>query len=979
VQALVTIIAMSTLARALLLTDVVDSTRLVETLGDDAAAEMWARHDRVARDLLLPFGGREIDKTDGMLLLFDGAREAVAYADAYHRALAALPERLKARAGLHVGPVLLRENPPEDVARGAKPIEVEGLAKPTTARVMVLARAGQTLLTRPALDALQDGGGSSTLPVHAHGHWQMKGLAEPIELFAVGSTEAAALTPSDGDKGWRVVREDDHWRPVREIANNLPQQTTAFIGRTREIAEVRAQLGKSRLLTLLGMGGLGKTRLSLRVASELLGEYPDGVWFLDFAPIRDAALVAAEAAQVLGLRDEPDRPLVRTLAEALKQRRTLLIFDNCEHLVAATADLAAALLRAAPGLHILASSREPLRVPGEQIYPVQPLPVPDAGGGLAALAESTAVRLFVNRAQGHRPGFVLSEADAPVLAELVARLEGIPLALELAAARLRALNLGEVNARLKDRYKLLTGGGRVLLPRQQTLRALVDWSYELLNGAEQVLLARLAVFAGGFDLEAAEAVCGSAPIEPGDVMDLVASLADKSLVTVSDVGGGTRYRMLETIRDYAQGKLALREGLGGEPGGDRGGEQHAVAARHLAHYFALAKAVRDGLGTEQQALWVERAELELDNLRLAMAFALKDGAAGGTDAFVVVKFALAMTVFWRLRGYAAEGRALLAEVLKQPAIQASDLAHAHALFVDAALASARDEHAEALVMLQACLALRRRLGDPVAIAAALSTLALTRLQSGDPDGAERDETEALALFRAQGQALGEAISLLHLGEVGVFRGDAGAGPGLQACLALARSIGNREVESEAGVLLGLLALDVAADIGAARRALTSALARESAAHDRRNAALATWGLARCDLAEQRAADAAAGLTAALAVFHDFQMRKAWAECLEDHAELALLRDDPMGAVEIAAAAQTFRARFELARTPRLEHRWLQREAALHAALPAMVFAQCWDAGALRAPEAAMRHARAQVVGVAEVAEVGPAPAEPAVA
>ena len=364
--------------RALLLTDVVDSTRLAEELGDAAMAEVWVAHDRVARVLLATWGGREIDKTDGMLLLFEAAADAVSYALALHSALGQLAVPLTARAGLHVGPVILRENAEADVARGAKPLEVDGLAKPIAARVMSIALPGQTLLTSEARDQL----GKTSLKVVSHGHWMLKGISEPIELFEAGQPDARFVAPADGEKVYRVVRVGDWWLPVREIPNNLPHQPTSFIGRERELGDVKSMLRSTKLLTLLGMGGLGKTRLSLQVAAEVIHEYPDGVWFLDLAPIRDAALVVSEAAQVIGVREDPDRSLLQTLCAHLKTRRALLVLDNCEHVIQVSADLATAILKVAPYVRILASSREPLRTPGEQGYPVLPLPVPVHGDGI---------------------------------------------------------------------------------------------------------------------------------------------------------------------------------------------------------------------------------------------------------------------------------------------------------------------------------------------------------------------------------------------------------------------------------------------------------------------------------------------------------------------------------------------------------------------------------------------------------------------
>jgi predicted ATPase/class 3 adenylate cyclase len=909
--------------RALLLTDVVDSTQLSEQLGDQAMAAVWTAHDRLARDLLPVWRGREIDKTDGMLLLFESPANAVNYALAYHQALATLPVALKARAGLHVGAVILRENSEADVALGAKPLEVEGLAKPTAARVMALAQGGQTLLSEEARQAL-DG---IPWPMQSHGHWLLKGLGDPIELFEVGTQAAVFAAPPDGDKAHHVVRVGERWLPVRQIANNLPQQATSFVGRERELGEVKALLPKVRLLTLLGMGGLGKTRLSLQVAAEVMAQFPDGVWFFDLAPIRDAALVVSEAAQVLGVREEPGRPLVQTLCTSLKTRRMLLIFDNCEHLILPSAELADAILRAAPRVRILASSREALRVTGEQVYPVMPLPLPELGDALETLSRSTAVRLFVERARAHKPAFALDERRASAVAELVVRLEGIPLAIELAAARVRSLSVADINLRLDDRYKLLTGGGRVLLQRQQTLRALVDWSYELLHDDEQRVLNRLSVFAAGFDLAAAEDVCGAEPLSPDDVLDLLSSLVEKSLVSMDERDHDTRYRMLETIRDYARQKL------------QQSADAPATAVRHCDHYFALAKTIRDGLEGADQPGWIRRGETELDNLRSAIALAL----AGGTDPNLAVKLAVTMTPFWMLRGYLSEGRGIVRAALALPAVQASDMAQAHAAYVGAVLANGQGDHREARQMLEACLVLHRRLGNEVETAATLSTLAQARLQAGDASGAEASEREALALFRALGQKNGEAIGLLHLGQIAVYVGDADAGRSrLTDCLRLAHELEDREVEGEAELRLGENAFESGRPDDA-RRHLQHSLAICNEAGDRRGVAHAKCWLGKLDLAAGELEAARSRLGEALQAFHGFEMREELVDSLEDHAELALRMGNARLGVRLAAAAEEYRRRLELSRSPKGQWRWQARLDALRAALPGREFAATWAA------------------------------------
>ena len=909
--------------RTLLLTDVVDSTKLSERLGDAAMAEVWAAHDRVARALLGPRRGREIDKTDGMLLLFESTVDAVAYAMDYHRALARLAVPLAARAGLHVGPVILRENDQADIARGAKPLEVEGLAKPIAARVMMLAGGGQTLLSAEARDDL----GKTALKLVSHGHWMVKGVSEPLELFEVGDPAASFVLPADGDKAYRVVRMGDWWLPVKEIPNNLPHQATSFIGRERELSDVKDLLGTSRLLTLLGMGGLGKTRLSLQAAAELIHQFPDGVWFLDLAPISDPALVISETAQVLGVREEPDRPLLQTLCAHLKNHRALLIFDNCEHLIKMSAQMASAMLKVAPHLRILASSREPLRSPGEQCYPVLPLPVPARGDGIEALSRSTAVRLFVDRAQLHKPSFALNEREAPVVAELVARLEGIPLALELAAARIRSLTVADINARLKDRYKLLTGGSRVLQERQQTLRALVDWSYELLEPAEQIVLDRLAVFVGGFDLAAAEDVCGGDPVTSDDVLDLLGSLVEKSLVMLEERDEGARYRMLETIRDYAHEKLEQRDDAAG------------VAARHCEHYFAMAKAANHGLSGPAQADWIWKVEVELDNVRSAIAVAL----AGAVDPFIAVKFAVAMQGFWILRGYSTEGRKVVQAALALPTIRASSLAQAWALYVGAALAESQSDHAEARKMLETCLELRRQMGNEVDIAATLSTLSLARLQAGDADEAAAGEGEALEIFRRLGDRVGEAIGLLHLGQINLHLGDdAKARAHLEQCLSIARDVKHQEVEGECELVFGEIAFEGDDRVQACLRfKRTLTVCRE--AGDKRGEANALWWLGRLDLLNGDLASARSRLGDALRAFRAFEMWEELLGCLEDQSALARAEGRMELAVRLAAAAANSRQRVRLlARSSRGESRWQEHLDGLRRALPELQFDSGWQ-------------------------------------
>ena len=563
------------------------------------------------------------------------------------------------------------------------------------------------------------------------------------------------------------------------------------------------------------------------------------------------------------------------------------------------------------------------------------------GDGLEALARSTAVRLFVERAQQHKPSFALNEREAPAVAELVARLEGIPLALELAAARIRSLSVADINARLKDRYKLLTGGSRVLQQRQQTLRALVDWSYELLTPEEQIVLDRLGVFVDGFDLAAAEAVCGVEPLASEDVLDLLGSLIEKSLVMLQERDDGARYLMLETIREYAREKLA-----------QRGDDAAAAAARHCDHYFAMAKAARNGLRGPQQADWLWRVEVEHDNIRSAIALSL----AGGVDPFIAVKFAVAMQGFWILRGYSTEGRKIVQAALALPAIQASPIAQAFALYVGAALAESQSDHAEARRMLETCLELRRGLGSEVDIAATLSTLSLARLQGGDADEAAAGESEALQIFRRLGDRVGEAICLLHLGQICLYQGnDAMARSHLEQCLAIGREIRHQEVEGECELVLGEVAFETADPPQANlrfKRSLT--VCRE--AGDKRGEANALRWLARVDLQDGDLASARMRLADALRAFRAFEMREELLGCLEDHAELAQAEGKVEVAVGLAAAAAHSRQRLGLTLSPRAERRRQALIGRLRRALTEAPFDSAWDEAQHWQIDEAIRHA-----------------------
>ena len=688
------------------------------------------------------------------------------------------------------------------------------------------------------------------------------------------------------------------------------------------------------------MGGLGKTRLSLQIAADMMDAFPDGVWFIDLAPIRDESLVPSVTAQVLGVQEEPGRSLTETLCAHLKPRKLFLIFDNCEHLVGASATLANALLRAAPDVRMIATTREALRVPGEQTYPVFPLAVPDRAANVATLSRSDAVQLFMDRAQLQKPGFMLTEKEAPAVAELVGRLEGIPLALELAAARMRALSIQDINKRLDDRFKLLTGGGRVLLERQQTLRALVAWSYDILQENEQRLLERLSVFVGGFDLDAAEAVCGADPLTSDDVLDLLTSLVEKSLVMTDESESSARYKQLETIRDFAREYLIKRD------------DAADIEVRHCNHYFVMAKAANTGIQGPEQAEWTKRIEAELDNLRAGINLSLE----GRTDPFIAIKFEVALMGFRMFRGYSGEGRKYIRAALALPAVQASDLARAYALYVGGVLADDQSDYAEARNMLEQCLTLHRGLGEPINIAGSLSSLAQVRLRQGDAESARDYEEEALALFRQLGARIEEAISIGHLGDICMYLSeDDEARKHYEQCLAIARATSNHELEGECERMLGEIMLE-RGDLSAARTQFTRSLEVCKAAEDKRGEVMALWGTGKADAAGGDSDAARAKLAEALRAFKAFEMNAQVLGCLEDHARLMQSLGRTDAAVRLYATVESFRERRALKRPPRTVQRWTHAIAAARAELGDAAFDAAWADGRALELDGAIRFA-----------------------
>ena len=676
----------------LLLADVEGSTRLWETQPAEMTTAMARMNQTVSDTIAAHNGVRPVEQGEGdsFVAAFARASDAVAAAVELQRAPLA-PIRL--RIGVHTGEIQLRD---------------EGnYAGPTinrTARLRDLGHGGQTLLSGATeamvLDALPSDAWLSDLGTHT-----LRDLPRPERV--------AQLCHPD------LVNEFPPLRVSKSvISQRLPVQLTSFVGRSAELSQVRELLRENRLLTLTGAGGAGKTRLATEVAAQLAGEFGDGVWCVDLAPITDPELVPLTAARAFGLPDQPGRSTMDTLIRFIADRQLLVVLDNCEHLLDASAALVDALLAAAAGLTLLTTSREPIGVAGEVSWRVPSLSLAD-----------DAVELFTDRARRARPDFVVTDDNAGVVAEICRRLDGLPLAIELAAARVRALSLTEILDSLHDRFRLLTGGARTAVRRQQTLRASVDWSHALLTEPERVLFRRLAAFMGGFDLDAAQAVAGSGDVERYQVLDQLSLLLDKSLVVADDSRGRTRYRLLETVRQYALEKLG------------ESGEADAVRTRHRDYYTSIAAAIDAPTGSDYEQ-YIEQAETEIDNLRAAFEWSRES-----SDTELALALASSLQPLWQARGRVREGWAWFDAVLTREVAQDAEVAAAvrSRALADTAVLCLFFGAPDSVDRAQQALALARDINDPAVLARALTACGITAAYNAELAGVYF--AEAIGLVR----------------------------------------------------------------------------------------------------------------------------------------------------------------------------------------------------------------------------------------
>ena len=739
-----------------LFSDIEGSTRLLRELGEQYAPVLMEQR-RLLRSAFAEWGGREIStEGDSFFVAFDRARDAVAAAVAAQHSLEQHPwprgHAVRVRMGLHTGEPTFSDG------------TYVGLDVHRAARICSAGHGGQVLLSQTTCELTQQ-----SLPegvsLRDLGRHQLKDLQHAEHLFQV-------IVPG-------LPSEFPPLKTRTGVPNNLPAQPNELIGREEEVEEVQRllRLESVRVVTLTGPGGMGKTRLALQIAESLMDEFSDGIYFVALAPISDPNLLASSIAVALGIRETQARPVLEGVKDFLHGKAMLLLLDNFEQIVAA-APVVAGLLAACAGLKMLVTSRVVLRLSGEHEYQVPPLKLPDPGPlpGIETLERYSGIALFIQRARAVKPGFTLTSENAMAVARICAHLDGLPLAIELAAARIKVLSPPAMLDRLGSRLEFLKGGARDLPDRHQTLRQAIGWSYDLLTEDEKVFFRRLAVFTGGCTLEAVEQVCGTEGGPRMDALDAVAALVDKSLLRQEEgPGGDPRFVMLETIREYGLECL--------KAAGEREGAQRA----HAAYFLGITDQAEAELTGPRQSQWLDRLEGEHDNLRAALSW-----AEGQGEAEIALRLGASLWRFWLVRGHMREGRQRLERLLRLEGARARTSARARVLHGLGTIIHEISDYAEARPYAEESLSIWRELGDKKGTARALNSMGWLAFQHGDFDMARSLSEEALLINRGMGEKRGVAVALFNLGSVAMHRSDyPGALSVFEESLSLRREVGDR--------------------------------------------------------------------------------------------------------------------------------------------------------------------------------------------
>ncbi len=895
-----------------LFTDVEGSTRLWEEHPTAMKAAL-ALHDEIVRGAIEKHGGTIIKNTgDGFHAAFETGLNGVAAVVAAQQALFAAPweeikpRQLRVRAALHTGEAEERAG------------DYYGPSLNRAARLMSIAHGGQTLLSTTTADLVRD-----QLPAEASlrdlGEHRLKDLVRSERVYQLIATGIPSEFPP--------------LRSVDAFPNNLPVQLTTFIGRERELEEAKARLASARLLTMIGPGGTGKTRLSLQLGADLLPYYADGVWVAELAPIADPSLVLPTVASVFGLREQLGMSIHELLLDFVRAKELLLIVDNCEHLVEASAQVVEQLLHTAPNLKIVASSREALGIAGETVYRVPSLSLPSASDATrAALARSESVQLFAERASAANPKFSLTDTNAQAVAQIVRRLDGIPLALELAAARVTVFTPEQISSRLDDRFRLLTGGSRTALPRQQTLRALIDWSYELLSEPERRLFRKFSVFAGGCTYEAAETICTEM-----DVLTLLTQLVNKSLVAVEDESGSSRYRLLETVRQYARDKLLEM------------GESEEARNTHFDYFYKMAKAAEPMLNGPEARAWVAKLEAEHDNIRAALDWGLEKNLGG------VLRMIPWLERFWNREGHEEEARQFIrdavgrAEKMPEPvgeeAVMQWKRIRGDALQSLSQLAYSQGDYARAAEAADRAAAMARETGNKRGLAILLSFRASALLFVGERSQAMGLLQEALPLARESGDSLALGMALSRYGQVLSMEGREFelAKDYMEQGAPLVEESGDRWAMTMSLIGLALMAT-LRGDYAEARTRYKALQAPFAELGDRHRMNMVKSELAHLDRYEGQIDKAEAGYRETILEWNRLGHRAAIAHQLECFAAIGLTRGQYSRAARLFGAAAALRTKIGIAMTSPERAEYDRNLDQLRAHMDERSFQDDWTAG-----------------------------------
>ena len=861
-----------------LFTDLENSTPLWEKAPEQMQS-VAARHDELLRAAFEAHHGRVVKTTgDGFHVVFDSPAEALAGALAGQAALAAedWPAEtgpIRVRMGLHTG---------ESRARAG---DYYGAELNRAARVMGIGHGGQVLVSGVTAGLVR-----GRLPRESDlldlGLHQLRGLEEPEQIFQ--------LTHPDLETSFPPL-ESSVLTP-----NNLPTARTTFVGRERELAEIAELLEGTRLLTLLGPGGTGKTRLMLRTGAEVIDRFPAGVWLVELAPLANPEQVVEKVAAVLGVREQPGRPLQDALAGYLRRKKVLILLDNVEHLVDASAELAEFLLNQCRDLKILVTGRESLFIDGERTYQVPSLSLPDEAAGPEEIGSSEAVRLFVDRARAVRGDFELDAGSAAAVGKIVRQLDGIPLALELAAARLRVMSAEQIAERLNDRFRLLVGGRRTALPRQQTLQALIDWSWKLLDEEERVLLRRLSVFSGGWTIEDVQEIAAGESLDGFAVLDNLDALVHKSLVAIERRNGeGERFRLLESIRQYAQDRLV------------ESGEGAAFRDRHAHHYASLVDAAESVETAGKTVAWLQRLIRETDNYRSALDW-LEDRDPIAMVAVTGRLISLGGQGHWWFTPTQARRwleRALaVARSLTPPEDRRLECRKNLGIALGAMTMTgfALGRHDEALAAGREAVALLRPLGDTDRLSAALAATAFAAVFHGDWEEALAAGAEARELARTYGHFWSHGIALGALGAGSMMTGDfEAAGRHLEEVKALMEQLGGSWIGLQVQVMEGRY-LTMLGQLEEAREVYEYSLAAYRDIGERSQFMITLSELSHLYRRLGRWEDALAGYHTTLDYFQDIGHVAAVANTLESMAYVAVALELPEKAASLIGKAEAIR-------------------------------------------------------------------------